>query len=71
MTFTMKEVIEMEARSVWKSVRDDLRLKLTLEEFTFKVNNTEPKRNYTQGELKPVFAKLRQEMTCPPILVQG
>ena len=52
--------------SVWRSVRDDFRLKLTLEEFTFKVNNAEPQRNYTQGELKPVYEKLRsEEMECP------
>jgi len=66
MPFTMKELIEREASSVWRTIREDKRLELTLEEFTSKVNNTDPRRNYTESELKPIFENLRSgQMECP------
>jgi hypothetical protein len=59
MALTMKDVIRREAISVWNSIRVEERLKLTLEEFTFKVNNREPKRNYSPVEMRPIFKELR------------
>jgi hypothetical protein len=70
MTITMKEVIRKEATSVWKSIRVEERLKVTLEDFTLRVNTTEPRRNYSPAELKPIFEELKNELPPSTTLCQ-
>jgi hypothetical protein len=56
---TMKDVVRREATSVYKTIPVSLRSDLAPEQFTYLVNNTNPKRNYSSGELREIFEELQ------------
>jgi hypothetical protein len=62
MTFPREDAIERRATNVWKTIRVEEQLKLTLEEFTVRVDQTKPKRNYTPDELALIFEKLKNDL---------
>jgi hypothetical protein len=62
MTFPRKDAIERKATNVWKTIQLDEQLKLTLEEFTARVDHTNPKRHYTPDELALMFEKLKGDL---------
>ena len=73
MTFPREDAIERRATNVWKTIRVEEQLKLTFEEFTVRVDQTKPKRNYPPDELALIFEKLktiflRPESEQPPEL---
>jgi hypothetical protein len=61
-TVPRKDAIERKATNVWKTIRVEEQLTLTLEEFTVRVDHTNPKRNYTSDELALMFEKLKRDL---------